>query len=70
MDQVIQNPSLFREYEVIKLQNYKEKHIKSVLVGMDGSTVKSIAFNCVENEIGAYLLKKDKNYLILLENYP
>ena len=37
----------------------KDKHIKSVLVGMDGSTVKSIAFNCVENEIGAYLLKKD-----------
>ena len=38
----------------------KNKHIKSVLVGLDGSTVKSIAFNCVENEIGAYLLKKDK----------
>ncbi len=37
-----------------------EKHIKSVLLGLDGSTVKSIAFNCVENEIGAYLLKKDK----------
>ena len=37
----------------------KDKHIKTVLVGMDGSTVKSIAFNCVENEIGAYLLKKD-----------
>ena len=38
----------------------KDKHIKSVLVGMDGSTVKSIAFNCVENEIGAYLLEKNK----------
>ncbi len=38
----------------------KDKHIKSVLVGLDGSTVKSIAFNCVENEIGAYLLKKNK----------
>ena len=38
----------------------KDKHIKSVLVGLDGSTIKSIAFNCVENEIGAYLLKKDK----------
>ena len=37
----------------------KDKHIKAVLVGMDGSAVKSIAFNCVENEIGAYLLKKD-----------
>ena len=37
----------------------KDKHIKSVLVGMDGSTIKSIAFNCVENQIGAHLLKKD-----------
>ncbi len=37
----------------------KDKHIKSVLVGKDGSIVKSIAFNCIENEIGAYLLKKN-----------
>ncbi len=36
----------------------KDKHIKSILVGEDGSTIKSIAFNSVENEIGAYLLKK------------
>ncbi len=39
----------------------KERHIKSVLLGQEGSTIKSIAFNSVENEIGAYLLKKDKN---------
>ena len=38
----------------------KEKHIKSVLVGIDGSSFKSIAFNSVQNEVGAYLLKKDK----------
>ena len=37
----------------------KEKHIKSILMGEDGSTIKTIAFNSVENEIGAYLLKKD-----------
>ena len=36
-----------------------EKHIKSILVGEDGSTIKTIAFNSMENEIGAYLLKKD-----------
>ena len=48
----------------------KDKHIKSVLVGSDGSSIKTIAFNSVENEIGSYLLKKIKNYLILLENYP
>ena len=37
----------------------KEKHIKSILVGEDGSSIKTIAFNSMDNEIGAYLLKKD-----------
>ena len=36
-----------------------DKHIKSILVGQEGSVIKAIAFNSVENEIGAYLLKKD-----------
>ncbi len=36
-----------------------EKHIKSVLIGADGSTFKSIAFNAVENDLGSYLLKKN-----------
>ena len=36
-----------------------EKHIKSVLIGDDGSTIKSIAFNAVENVLGSYLLKKN-----------
>ena len=39
----------------------KDKHIKSVLIGQDGSKIKAVAFNSVENEIGAYLLKKDSN---------
>ncbi len=38
----------------------KKKHIKSVLVGQEGSTIKTIAFNSVENEIGAHLLNKGK----------
>ena len=37
-----------------------EKHIKSVLIGSDGSIIKCIAFNAVENDIGAYLLKTNK----------
>ena len=36
-----------------------EKHIKSILIGKDGSTIKTIAFNATENEMGAYLLKKN-----------
>ena len=40
-----------------------EKHIKSILVGKDGTSFKSIAFNSTENDIGAYLLKKDNKLL-------
>ena len=36
-----------------------EKHIKSILIGMDGSSIKTIAFNAVENDLGAYLLKNN-----------
>ena len=36
-----------------------EKHIKSVLIGEDGSTIKSIAFNATENDLGSYLLEKN-----------
>ena len=36
-----------------------EKHIKSILIGMDGSSIKTIAFNATENDLGAYLLKKN-----------
>ena len=33
-----------------------EKHIKSVLIGADGSTIKTIAFNATENDFGPCLL--------------
>ena len=36
-----------------------EKHIKSVLIGEDGTTIKSIAFNATEKVLGSYLLKKN-----------
>ena len=36
-----------------------EKHIKSVLIGKDGSPIKTIAFNAVDNDLSAYLLKKN-----------
>ncbi len=36
-----------------------DKHIKSVLIGKDGSTIKSIAFNATDNELGEYLVKKN-----------
>ncbi len=36
-----------------------EKHIKSILIGKDGSSIKSIAFNAVDKDFGEYLLKKN-----------
>ena len=32
-----------------------ESHIKSVLIGKDGSTIKSIAFNSLEKDISSFL---------------
>ena len=56
------NPEPKFVIENLRSVNYKilkEKHIKSVLVSQEGSTIKTIAFNSIDNEIGAYLLKKD-----------
>ena len=56
------NPEPRFVIEDIKTINGKivgEKHIKSVLIGKDGSTIKSIAFNAVENDLGGYLLRKN-----------
>ncbi len=36
-----------------------EKHIKSILLGKDGSIIKTIAFNSVNKDLGEYLLKKN-----------
>ena len=38
-----------------------DKHIKSVLIGAEGTSIKTIAFNAIDNELGAYLLKKNNN---------
>jgi single-stranded-DNA-specific exonuclease len=56
------NPEPKFVIENLKILNnkvIKNKHVKSVLLGQDGSTIKTIAFNSAGNEIGAYLLKKD-----------
>jgi len=39
-----------------------EKHIKSILVGKEGSTIKTIAFNAVGGDLGEYLLKKNNKF--------
>ena len=56
------NPEPKFSIENLKTLNGKivgEKHVKSVLIGEDGSTLKSIAFNAIESDLAAYLLKKN-----------
>ena len=36
-----------------------EKHIKSILIGKDGTSIKSIAFNAIDKDLGSFLLKKN-----------
>jgi len=46
----------------VKLVNAKivgEKHIKTVLIGSDATTLKAISFNAVETVLSSYLLKKN-----------
>ena len=56
------NPEPRFVIEDVKTINGKivgEKHIKSILVGKDGSSIKTIAFNVIGDDLGEYLLKKN-----------
>ena len=49
----------------VKMINGKivgEKHVKSVLLGKDGTSIKTIAFNAVDSNLGEYLLTKNNKY--------
>ena len=46
--------------KVINSKIVGEKHIKSVLIGNDSTVIKTISFNSVDSNLGAYLLKKNK----------
>ncbi len=49
--------------KVINSKIVGEKHIKSLLLGSDSSTIKTISFNSVESNLGSYLLNKNKKTL-------
>ena len=36
-----------------------DKHIKSIFVAEDGTSIKSISFNAIDNKLGAFFVKKD-----------
>ena len=50
---------IIKKLKVVNSKIVGEKHIKSILLGSDSSTIKTITFNSVETELGAYLLKKN-----------
>ncbi len=56
------NPEPRFVIEDVKTINGKivgENHIKSILVGKDGSSIKTIAFNAINGDLGEYLLRKN-----------
>ena len=56
------NPEPKFAIENLKTINGKivgDKHIKSTLLGKDGSVIKTIAFKSVDKDLGEYLLKKN-----------
>jgi len=54
---------IIKNLKVLNSKIIAEKHIKSVLLGSDSNTIRTISFNSVETELGSYLLKKNmKNF--------
>ena len=45
----------------IKSKIVGDKHIKSILIGKDGSKIDAVAFNAVDNALGQYLLNTSNN---------
>jgi single-stranded-DNA-specific exonuclease len=57
---------LVQDLRVVNSKIVGEKHIKSVLIGSDSSTVKTISFNSVDTDLSSYLFKKNtKNFNIV-----
>ena len=57
---------LIRGLNVVNSKIVGEKHVKSVLVGSDSSSIKTISFNTVNTDLSTYLLKKNrKNFNIV-----
>jgi len=49
---------LIQDLKVINSKIVGEKHIKSILLGTDSSTIKTITFNSIDTDLSTYLLKK------------
>ena len=57
---------LLKDLKVLNSKIVGEKHIKSVLLGKDGSSIKTISFNSNSNEIGQFLLNNNKDFFSIV----
>jgi single-stranded-DNA-specific exonuclease len=51
---------IIKNLKILNSRIVGEKHIKSILIGRDGSTIQTIAFNVEDNGLGPYLMKSNK----------
>ena len=58
---------LIKNVKIIKTDIIKNKHIMSIIKPDIGSSVKTICFNCSNNEIGKYLLTYKKKINIIAQ---
>ncbi len=52
---------LLENLKVLNSKIIKDTHVKSTLVGRDGTAIKTMAFNAFESELGEYLISGNKN---------
>ena len=52
---------LLENLKVVKSFIVGEKHIKSILMSKDGSSIKTISFNSIGSDLGQFLLKNKTN---------
>ena len=57
---------LLRDLKVLNSKIVGEKHVKSVLLGKDGSSIQTISFNSNSNEIGQFLLNNNKDFFSIV----
>ncbi|MDA7604944.1 single-stranded-DNA-specific exonuclease RecJ, partial [Candidatus Pelagibacter sp.] len=58
---------LIRNVKIIKSNIINKKHISVIIKPNIGSSLKSICFNCMNTQIGEYLLSYKKNINIVAE---
>ena len=58
---------LIKNVKIIKTNIINEKHVSSIIKPVVGSSVKTICFNCTNNEIGKYLLTYKKKINIIAQ---